>query len=169
MLLALMMLFSMSSVAFAAESTDAAQKPVTYKGEVEYSVERDIILQNVAVISDEFVVITTDVSENERFLDMTRAYPEKEKTKVFSHRILDRNGIEMAVLYSTVTGIYSEADNEAYLTSITGTFTGDYASRFSYSSSIEGNTGSILFYFYGAAFGSFAYKIYTNGNIQNIS
>ncbi len=162
LLLSLIVLFSCSSVAFAVEADDIV------KDEVEYAQGQDIILRNVEVLENGFIVITEEISEEVNEINTIDGVSEKEKTKVFSHRILDRNGVEMAVLYSTVTGVYSEADNEAYLTSITGVFTGSFASRFSYSSSVSGDTGSIAIFFYGAYAASFSYKIYSNGTIQQI-
>ena len=71
----------------------------------------------------------------------------------------------LAVFHSTVKGIYSEADGYANLSSITGYFTGPYATRFMYGTYITGDTGVAQVRFDGLHTGTFRYKIYTNGNI----
>lgn len=155
--LSLSLLFSCFPMAFAAET--AAQDDV----EIEYEKGQDLILENVEILDNGWICITQEATG-----DYGRSYPERENTKVFFHTIFDRDGIEIAVFYATVTGVYSQADNYATLTSITGSFTGDYASRFTYSSALSGATGSATIYFNGLSAATFSYKIFTNGNIQRI-
>lgn len=165
LILPLMMIFFTSPICVSAVPVDAE---ITEEAEIEYLEGKDIICSNIEILDNGFVAVLTSVSESETVLDMERSYPEKEKTAVFSHTILDRNGEELGTFTATVKGIYSEADREAYLTSMTGTFSGTYASRLSYTSSINGQTGSVNIYFNGIKVGTLSYKIYTNGNIQNI-
>lgn len=143
---------------------------VIIKDEVEYAKGKDFICQNIVVLDDGMVAFTQETYETDtdNVLDESKGYPEREKTKVFSHIIYDRNGNILATVYSTVTGIYSAVDHEAYLTSISGNPTGQFAHAISCGSSISGATGSLNLYWYGVPLVSFTYKIYTNGNIQNI-
>lgn len=155
--LSLSLLFSCIPVAFAAQT--AAQDDV----EIEYKAGKDVILKNVEILDNGWVCITQEATGNDG-----RSYPDRENTEVFYHKIIDRNGIEMAVFYATVTGVCSQVDNYAMLTSITGSFTGDNTSRFTYSSALSGDTGSATIYFYGVSIATFSYKIFKNGSIQNI-
>ncbi|MCM1150398.1 MAG: hypothetical protein NC319_10015 [Butyricicoccus sp.] len=155
--LSLILLFSCFPMAVAAEAF--AQDDV----EIEYEKGPDLILENVEILDNGWICITQEVTVPG---NNGRSYPEREKTKVFSHTICDRNGIELAVFDVTVTGVYSQADNYATLTSITGSFTGSHAHDFTYTSALSGDTGSATIYFNGLNAGTFSYKIYTNGNIQ---
>lgn len=165
LILSLMMISLTSPICVSAAPADAG---ITEEAEIEYVEGKDIICNSIEILDSGFVAVLTSVSDSETVLGMERGYPEKEKTAVFSHIILDRNGEEMGTFVATVKGIYSEADREAYLTSITGTFYGTFASRFSYTYSIEGQTGTVNIYFDVTKQGTLSYKIYTNGNIQNI-
>ncbi|WP_313345890.1 hypothetical protein [Sedimentibacter sp.] len=96
-------------------------------------------------------------------------YPEKPTSATFSHKIYDRNGILMATAYVTVKGWYSEVDQWSEVESITADFEGEYASRFSYTTSRSGETGTIKLYFNGAYAGGFLYTIHYNGRITSSS
>ncbi len=99
--------------------------------------------------------------------ELDRGYPDKQKTAYFIHTIYDINNVLLGYAHVLVTGIYSEVDHEAYLTNITCTFTGPYASGLHYTKSISGSTG-ILTVYYGSYFSvSTTYVIHTNGSIQN--
>lgn len=160
---ALTLMLSLFSVAFAAENGDAIPKD-----EVEYAPPQVYVCQNLVVLDNGMVALTQEAYETDKALNSARGYSEREKTKTFSHIIFDRNGITMATVYSTVTGIYSEVDHEAYLTSIKGNPTGEYARAISWTSSISGDTGYLNLFFNGYPICTFTYKIYTNGNIQEI-
>lgn len=155
LLLALVMSLAMFAPAFAAEA-DAVEY-------IEHENGVDIVLKNVCVLDNGWVCITQEGPN-----DNSRSYPERESVKNFKHDLNDRNGNVMATLDSTVTGIYSQADNYAMMTGITGTFSGEYASRFSCNPTFNGDIGVLHIYFYGAEVSSISYKIFTNGNIQII-
>lgn len=141
---------------------------VIIKDEVEYEKGEDLICWNLLLLDDGMVAFTQEISETDAVLDGSKGYPEREKTKVFSHTIYDYNGNVMAVVYSTVTGIYTTVGHEAYLTSISGNPTGLFAHAITCSSSISGDTGSLNLYWYGVFLASFTYKIYANGSIRQI-
>lgn len=126
---------------------------------------KSIVLDDVEIMDAGKYVATSEKIED---TVLPCAYPEKEKSVTFKHVIYDRNNIEMAVLYSTVTGVYSDADNYAMITSIDGDFYGDFANSFSYDTELNGDTGTIYIYFNGFSAGSFTYKLYQNGSLQNI-
>ena len=165
LILPLIMIFFTSPICVSAVPVDAE---VTEEAEIEYYEGKDVLCSNIEILDNGFVAVLTSVSESETVPGMERSYPEKEKTAVFTYTILDRNGEELGTFTATVKGIYSEADRETYLTSMTGTFSGTYASSFSYTSSINGQTGSVNIYFDGIKEGTFSYRIHTNGNIQNL-
>lgn len=164
---------AMEDVAASNNASDAPNgetnsEAVIIKDGVEYAKGKDFVLQNLEMLDNGMLVFTQEVSETDTVLDESRGYPEKEKTKVFSHKIVDRNGAVMAIVYSTVTGVYSEVEHTAYLTSISGNPTGEFAYALSCSSSISGNTGSLNVYLHGVLACSLSYKIETNGTIQEI-
>ena len=158
--LGLGIVLSCCTVSFAAETNGSEMNAKT--DEIEYLKGEDLILENG------FVAVTEKVSEDVALADSGKARPEQERTAVFTHKIFDRNGKVMAILTSTVTGVYSQVDRTAFLTSIKGTFQGSFASDFSCSTSVSGSTGKINLYYNGMSAGSFSYKIYSNGTIQNI-
>lgn len=162
----LIMVFSFGNVVYASNTEDMCNKE---KEKIEYECGKSIILENITIMNNGYICVTDEVCEKVTIEDkIERADTDKEKTKVFSHIIYDRNGIELATLYSTVTGIYSEVDNYAMLISITGIYTGEYANRCTYDSEIDEDTGYINIYFNGTLLTTMTYKIYPNGNIQNI-
>lgn len=126
-----------------------------------------------------FVIVSTKVDEKKSsryyeeidLVDVdfgTESEPQKPTSATFSHNIYDRNGILMATAYVTVEGVYSEAEQWSEITDITAEFEGESAHNFSYSPSINGDTGTVNIYFNGLNAGSFRYKIYYNGSIKNI-
>ena len=51
---------------------------------------------------------------------------------------------------------------------ISGSFSGAYANNFSYSTVLNGSTGTIYLYYRGINAGAIKYRIYTNGYIGDI-
>ncbi len=172
LVLSLAVALGTSMPALAMENTNCdisenSNNVVKYEFEVE-CVGNDIMIRNIELLDNGMLIITQELSESENDVNQFRSIPEREKTKTFTHSLVDRNGIELAVLHSTVTGIYSQVDNDAYLTNISGHFTGDFAHDLSYSSSISGDTGSIYLYWNGVHLHTYTYKIFPNGTIQYI-
>ncbi len=164
--LGLGIVLSCCTVSFAAETNGSEMNAKT--DEIEYLKGEDLVLENIEILENGFVAVTEKVSEDVALADSGKARPEQERTAVFTHKIFDRNGKVMAILTSTVTGVYSQVDRTAFLTSIKGTFQGSFASDFSCSTSVSGSTGKINLYYNGMSAGSFSCKIYSNGTIQNI-
>lgn len=165
-ILIVIMVFSFETLVFAANIGDLHDLG---GDKVKYVSGKNMTAENICVLDNGNICVTNEVFEKVIVKDSgTREYPDKEKIKTFCHMIYDWNGIEIAALYSTVSGLYSEVDGSAMLTSITGYYTGTYASKCSYTSVFNANTGSISACFNGLPLGSFSYKIYANGSIQNI-
>lgn len=162
--------FASSNVAYAY----AATKPVENLPAVEDDVciGSDLVLENVTHLDNGFIIITEVVNDDKRVsaADEVKGQPEVKKSKTFIHRIYYSGGnTEMARLTSTVVGMYYPSGaGTAYLTSISGVFSGAQASHFSCSTNISGNTGSISMYYYGAFAGIFGYKINNNGTIVQV-
>lgn len=142
----------------------AEEIPKVTGGHVDILINEDLGLI-IETRSSPAVAIETDYSHV--FHDV-RALPEKENTKQFVHTINDRNGIEMAKVYATVHGLYSEVDSWAKILDISAYATGTYASNFSYSTSKNGADGYLYLYFNGLSAGTLHYKIYRNGTIVNL-
>lgn len=157
-ILIVIMVFSFEPLVFAANIGDLHDLG---GDKVKYVSGKNMTAENICVTNEVFEKVIVKDSG-------TREYPDKEKIKTFCHMIYDWNGVEIAALYSTVSGLYSEVDGSVMLTSITGYYTGTYASKCSYTSVFNANTGSISACFNGLPLGSFLYKIYANGSIQNI-
>lgn len=166
LLLSLMMVFLLAPSTYASELPEISDEILG--NDMEPTQGKDLILENFMVMDQGLLAVTELVSsEDEEIFNETKGHPERIATAYFTHRIYDTNGIEMVVFHSTVKGIYSEADGYANLSSITGYFTGPYATRFVYGTFIAGNLGAAEVGFNGALLGIFQYKIYTNGNIVN--
>lgn len=156
LIMAVVTVFSMTAMFSSAE-----REAVIFKGQ-------DVVLYNVLLseLGDYSVITVENQDENDGA--SVYSYPEKEKTKTFSHAIYDRNYSLMATFNATVTGIYSSVEHYATITSIKGTFTGDYADNFSYKVSYSGEKAYAYVYFSGVLAATFTYKLYTNGSLQNI-
>ena len=164
LLLSLMMVFLLAPSTYASELPEISDEILG--NDMEPTPGKDLILENFMVMDQGLLAVTELVSlEDEEIFNETKGHPERIATAYFTHRIYDTNGIELAVFHSTVKGIYSEADGYANLSSITGYFTGPYATRFMYGTYITGDTGVAQVRFDGLHTGTFRYKIYTNGNI----
>lgn len=152
-ILAVVIIFALCSTAFASGlSTDGHTNNTDMN-------------QNVMDLGDGITVVTTIISESDEVLGVTRSNPERQKTKTFRHEIREYATV-IAVLTTTVTGIYSQVAGDAYITSIKGEFTGTQAGRFHYTPSIAGDKAFMHIFCECIYRKSWIYKIYTNGNIQ---
>ena len=111
--------------------------------------------------------LETDYSQT---TDNTRAIPEQETSRTFTHNIYDRNHTNIATVYSTVRGVYSQVDSWAQILDISAYATGSNAvvSQITFNTSKSGSDGYLYIYFGGASSGTMHYKIYTNGTISNL-
>lgn len=112
-----------------------------------------------------YCILLDTIQENENGV---LSYPERETTKTFLHAIVDRDGDFVANLTVTVKGIYSQADNYAEITSVSGAYSDQQISGLPYSVSYNGNTAQLNVLLNGLKIGSVSYKLYTNGSLQQI-
>lgn len=165
-LLSLALVFTFQGAGFAQNMTDTDR--ILIHDPVEYGIGETVVLDNVEVVTDNLITVTTAISETDEELpNSTKANPERLKTKVFSHQYFDRNGTLMATAIVTVPGIYSPASSEFYLTSVSGYFTGNVASSFAGQGSVNGANGYFSTTFNGLPSETFTYSINSSGNIQN--
>lgn len=108
----------------------------------------------------------SNVSFSEELTDEL-SIPEKQATATFAHNIYSSNGSLLATAYSTVTGWYSSLDNWSSISDISVRFTGSSASKFSATTSKNGNIGYAYISYNGVSAATFKYRITTNGNIYN--
>ena len=157
------MVVAMSPVnMLAAESVPVEQRNLgaVHKGE-------DIILENISVHKLDNDVICMVIEGTQR--DVTenmRGIPEKTVVKNFQFRYFDKNNILIAVFNVAVTGVYDQTQNSAFLTNISGTFSGDLAYQFAYSSTISGSTGYVTIYLAYDYLHDYVFNIATNGTIS---
>ena len=137
-------------------------------------VGKDIRMTNLIVLENGFYAIV-DETENTELntqniqFPILQGFPDKTKTKYFTHRIFDRNGNFMLNLTTAVTGLYSQVDGgSSRMLNISESFSGAYANDFSYSTVLNGSTGTIYLYYRGRNAGAIKYGIYTNGYIGEI-
>ena len=137
-------------------------------------VGKDIRMTNLIVLENGFYAIV-DETENTELntqniqFPILQGFPDKTKTKYFTHRVFDRNGKFMAYLTTSVTGLYSQVDGgSSRIINISGSFSGAYANNLSYSTVLNGSTGTIYLYYRGRNAGAIKYGIYTNGYIGEI-
>lgn len=157
--------FLLPAQAHAAETTDLENPNVLAEQ------GHDVIACNVEVCENgEYYIVTElDDANSENQMEVSALIdPDRQTTRQFTHRINDRNGVQMAVLTTTVTAVYSDFDNYAMITNITGSFSQQLFNGFSYTTSLDGDTGTIYIYLNGAYLGSQSYRIYQNGSLQNI-
>lgn len=106
-------------------------------------------------------------SDKEAYDDqIARADPYREKTKSFSHGLVI-GGYWQADLDVDVTGIYSQADNEAEITDVNGTISGNggeaYFEAYSY---IRNGCGYLSVSYRGEVYAVYTYSIASNGYIS---
>ena len=167
LLLLLTFVFSFSSIAFASE-TEPIVDPTTepeiasipvgskfYKDGTEYTFGGSFIL------SDNLTVYVTRVSEG-----TTRGYPEKETSARFAFDFFGDNGDFLATAKADIKGVFSQAENNAYFTSINVELSSPYANRFTTQSSFNGNVGQTKVFYYVRNNVIFHYSIATNGHIS---
>ncbi len=158
-IMASVLIFSISSTAYCVQEAKAEAEPERVQI-YEAAPPREFKLTR-----EMFSFELLESRESERLIYDDKGVPEMEKTRIFVHNIVDAQNSIIAVMTVTVKGIYSQADNYAYLTSISASFSGPLASGCTYNSSINGANGSLVMYYYSAALGNLSYHISTNGNI----
>lgn len=163
--LTLGMVIAMSPVnMLAAEnlSTEQWDLGAVHKGE-------DLILEgvNIQKFDNGYTCVTIEGTLHDR-TENSRAIPEKEKERLFSHMIYNSSGVYMCTFYSLVTGVYDQTQNNAFLTSIEGMFDGPMTDGMGYGVVLNGSVGTVNIYCYTIYLGSFTYTIATNGTISNI-
>ena len=91
-------------------------------------VGKDIRMTNLIVLENGFYAIV-DETENTELntqniqFPILQGFPDKTKTKYFTHRVFDRNGKFMAYLTTSVTGLYSQVDGgSSRIINISGSF-----------------------------------------------
>ena len=137
-------------------------------------VGKDIRMTNLIVLENGFYAIVDEIENTELNTQniqfpILQGFPDKTKTKYFTHRVFDRNGKFMAYLTTSVTGLYSQVDGgSSRIINISESFSGAYANDFSYSTVLNGSTGTIYLYYRGRNAGAIKYGIYTNGYIGEI-
>lgn len=137
-------------------------------------VGKDIRMTNLILLENGFYAIVDEIENTELNTQniqfpILQGFPDKTKTKYFTHRVFDRNGKFMANLTTSVTGLYSQVDGgSSRIINISGSFSGAYANNLSYSTELNGSTGTIYMYYRGINVGAIKYRIYTNGYIEDI-
>ena len=137
-------------------------------------VGKDIRMTNLIVLENGFYAIVDEIENTELNTQniqfpILQGFPDKTKTKYFTHRVFDRNGKFMAYLTTSVTGLYSQVDGgSSRIINISGSFSGAYANNLSYSTVLNGSTGTIYMHYRGINVGAIKYRIYTNGYIEDI-
>ena len=137
-------------------------------------VGKDIRMTNLIMLENGFYAIVDEIENTELNTQniqfpILQGFPDKTKTKYFTHRVFDRNGKFMAYLTTSVTGLYSQVDGgSSRIINISGSFSGAYANNFSYSTVLNGSMGTIYMYYRGINAGAIKYRIYTNGYIEDI-
>lgn len=144
-----------------------ASSTVSYAGET-FEEGTPLILDNVEVWDNGFVCVTEEIqtSVETNMQDALRAYPEKENTVTFAHKIFDRNGILQATFYATVTGVYDQTNRDSFITNVSGYFTGTFAHDFSYTVAYTGDLGRANIFFNGQFLSCITYSIAANGKIS---
>ena len=79
------------------------------------------------------------------------AVPDRQAEESFIHKLYDSKNVYMGTITTYITGVYSQADNHAQITSITAVFDGGYANKLSYSTSLSGNRGVVTINMLNAA------------------
>lgn len=120
----------------------------------------DIRCENLTMLNDGYYMVLESQTGWET---ASRSYPEKQKTVVFAHDIYDRNGSLVAIADVTVTGVYSEVEKTAVITSASVSYRNAQSTQLSYSTSYDGNRVTVYFTIGGATIGQQSYKLYTNG------
>lgn len=136
--------------------------------EVEFADAMVIEMKNIYVFPDGTICEMREGPECEMYYNDTDGPSERIKTKTFTYVLTGTGGVYLATATATVTGVYSQADGYAYLTSITASFTGPAAYMYTWSSSISGDTGSLDLILDSTVYITLHYKIYPNGTIQHI-
>lgn len=137
-------------------------------------VGKDIRMTNLILLENGFYAIVDEIENTELNTQniqfpILQGFPDKTKTKYFTHRVFDRNGKFMAYLTTSVTGLYSQVDGgSSRIINISGSFSGAYANNLSYSTVLNGSTGTIYMHYRGINVGAIKYRIYTNGYIEDI-
>ena len=137
-------------------------------------VGKDIRMTNLIVLENGFYAIVDEIENTELNTQniqfpILQGFPDKTKTKYFTHRVFDRNGKFMAYLTTSVTALYSQVDGgSSRIINISGSFSGAYANNLSYSTVLNGSTGTIYMHYRGINVGAIKYRIYTNGYIEDI-
>ena len=93
------------------------------------------------------------------------AEPEKYVTSTFNYAIVDSNG-NSGKLRVVVKGIYSQVERWGKVRSISASITGRAAREFTKSTSKNGDTAYVKLYLNGTHFGTFTYRVLTNGTIS---
>ncbi|MBC5734724.1 MULTISPECIES: hypothetical protein [Lawsonibacter] len=155
-------LFALACTAAAAEPEVEAPEQSAYLGDVEvmYVPEWDCYVITTETGSPAHEYVSTQVSA----ANATRANPEKETSKDFTHTMVDSAGNLIATLDVKVYGIYSQADGEAQITNITWRTT-PTVSGMTFRKVLNGETGTLYVKYNQKEIG-FTYRIYTNGTIS---
>lgn len=158
-LLAVSLILSMSITASASEAFVNVEVPVQ---------GTPVYCENLVLLDDgNYYCVLVETVEDESAIEPF-SYPERQKTKTFIHSVNDRNGTFLATLTVTVSGVYSEVEQSAVITSVVASYSNAQISGLSYSVSYNGNTAKLNILLNGLGIGSVSYKLYTNGSLQTI-
>lgn len=162
-LLVVSLMLSMCVTAFASETSTTVGTPVQGK---------TVFCENLVLLDDgNYYCILVETVEDKSTIEPL-SYPERQKTKTFVHNLVDRNGLFVATITVTVSGVYSEVEKSAVINSVVASFSNEQtpglSAGLSYSVSYNGSTAQLNILRYGQRIGSLSYKLYTNGSLQQI-
>lgn len=112
----------------------------------------------------ELIFVSTRVDEARKphveidLMDVDFGNQANPMSATFIQKIYDRNGLPMATAYVTVEGWHSEEEQRGEIKDISCKFEGERAQKFSYSTKIDKENGSIMIYD-GAGENGFNYTI----------
>ena len=125
-----------------------------------------VICDSVLLLDNGYVCLTISSDESD---DSTPfGYTEREKSKSFTHQILDKDGVVLANFSTVVYGVYSYADNYARITSVSGNYSNAIITGLSYSVSYNGDTATVSIKLNGVTIGHIYYRLYTNGSLVEV-
>ena len=158
-LLVVSLILSMSITAFASETSSNVE---TLEQGDPVCCENLVLLDN-----GNYYCVLVETAEDESAIELFR-YPERQKTKTFVYSVNNRNGVFIATLTVTVSGVYSEVEQSAVINSVVASYSNEQLSRLSYSVSYNGSTAQLNILLNGLGIGSLSYELYTNGSLQQI-
>lgn len=138
--------------------------------ENDYYVKGDIIVLNNLVLFDDYLIITTNDSDQSTTQNSVSPYAEVERftQKTFNNIISDRNGAFIANFDVTVKGHYFYPSQEAEITLVIGFFSNQEVSGLTHTVFYNGDTATIYIKLNGVAIGTLSYRISPEGTIYRI-